>query len=382
MSPTGQQRILIIGGGIVGLSIARELHNRGGRQITLVDKGKCGEEASWAAGGMLGPQAEADEAGAFFDICSASRDLYPDFAAELLAETGIDIELDRSGTLYLAFTDNDVREIRERYEWQRAAGMKVQHWSADETRRAEPFISPDVREALFFPDDWQIDNRKLLAALNRYAEINGIDICENRQIERLTVEDGTVVGAETDDEAFSADTTVLATGAWTSLIKLGIADMPFKVEPIRGQIVTFHTAKRLFRHVIYSARGYIVPRADGRVLAGSTTEAAGFDKSLTGTAARVLREMASEIAPSTTGLPTSDHWSGLRPVTLDKMPVIGSLDGIAGLYISTAHYRNGILLAPWTAKKAAEFLKDGLGSGYQNMLGPDRFRLRDVGTVS
>lgn len=151
MSFTDQQKILIIGGGIVGLSIARELHKHGARHITLIDKGLCGEEASWAAGGMLGPQAEADEAGAFFDICSASRDLYPQFAMELLDETGIDIELDRSGTLYLAFTDTDVREIRERYEWQRAAGMNIEHWSADEARRAEPFISPDVREALFSP---------------------------------------------------------------------------------------------------------------------------------------------------------------------------------------------------------------------------------------
>ena len=381
MSLAGQQ-ILIIGGGVIGLSIARELNKRGVRNVTVLEKGNCGQEASWAAGGMLGPQAEADEAGVFFEVCSASRDLYPDLAAELLDETGIDIELDRSGTLYLAFTDEDVREIRERAEWQRSAGMKIEHWTADEARRAEPFISPDVREALFFPEDWQVENRKLLAALRRYAEINGIEILENTQVERLSVEDGVVVGAETDNETFSSDLTIVATGAWTSLIKLGIAEMPVNIEPIRGQIITFQTAKQLFQRVIYSPRGYIVPRADGRVLAGSTTEFVGFDKTITETAVHRLRVMASEIAPSTAGLSTSDHWSGLRPVASDKMPVIGHIEGTSGLYIATGHYRNGILLAPWTAQNVADKLINGESSVYLDAFSPDRFRLRGVSTGS
>ncbi|MFT3743656.1 MAG: glycine oxidase ThiO [Pyrinomonadaceae bacterium] len=380
MSDFKAQNILIIGGGIIGLSIARELHKRGCRNVTIIEKGKCGEEASWAAGGMLGPQAEADEAGLFFEVCSASRDLYPALAEELLDETGIDIELDRSGTLYLAFTDDDVREIRERYEWQRAAGMRVEILSAEEARRAEPFTSPDVREALLFPDDWQVENRKLLAALRRYAEINGIEIRENTRVERITVENGIVIGAETDQQTFTADMTILATGAWTSLIKLGIAEMPVKVEPVRGQVITFQTAKRLFQRVIYSPRGYIVPRADGRILAGSTTEMVGFDRAVTETASRHLREMASEIAPSTAGLPISDHWSGLRPVAADKMPVIGRLDGIGGLFVATGHYRNGILLAPWTAKNVADSLIDDDASVYLDAFSPDRFRLRGVGT--
>ena len=371
-------QVLVVGGGVIGLSIARELRRSGAGRIILLEKGVCGEEASWAAAGMLGPQAEANERSLFFDICSASRDLYPQFAADLLAETGIDIELDKAGTLYLAFNDADVREIRERYEWQRAAGMNVTILSADEVRRAEPFISPDVREALFFPNDWQVDNRKLLAALKRYAELSDIEILVNTEVERLTVEGATVIGAETNNEVFRADTTVLATGAWTSLIKLGRAEMPFHVEPIRGQVITFQTAKRLFQRVIYSPRGYIVPRADGRVLAGSTTEKVGFDKTLTDSAAGSLREMASEIAPSTAGLAMADHWSGLRPFAMDSMPVIGQLCGLGSLTIATAHYRNGILLAPWTAKVVA----GDQGSEYLKVFGPDRFRLRGVRSAS
>ena len=231
--------ILIIGGGVIGLSIARELHKRGVGRITLVDKGVCGEESSWAAGGMLGPQAEANEGGAFFDLCSASRDLFPALAAELLDETGIDIELDCGGTLYLAFTDEDVTEVHKRFRWQRQAGLAVEHLSSEAVRRTEPYISPDVRGALFFPNDWQVDNRNLVTALKRYLENAGIGIRENTCVDSLIVEGGMVIGARTAAGNIFADRTVLATGAWTSLIKLGLADFPVKVEPVCGQIICF-----------------------------------------------------------------------------------------------------------------------------------------------
>lgn len=348
--------ILVIGGGVIGLSIARELRKAGVRRITLVEKGVCGGEASWAAAGMLGPQAEADEGGAFFDLCSASRDLYPGFAAELLDETGIDIELERSGTLYLAFTDADVTEVHKRFRWQRQAGLTVEHLSAEAVRRAEPFISPEVRGALFFPNDWQVENRKLLFALRRYAEINGIEIRENTAVEKLTVENGRVTGAVTKTERLAADNTVLATGAWTSLIKLGNDDMPVKVKPVRGQMICLRPDSRLFEHVIYTRRGYVVPRSDGRVLAGSTTEDVGFDKSVTETAASSLKAMACQIAPGICNLEVARQWAGLRPYAAGGFPIVGPISGLDGVLIATGHYRNGILLAPLTARLAVEKL--------------------------
>lgn len=370
----------MIGGGVIGLAIARELHKKGVKHITLLEKGTVGQESSWAAAGMLGPQAEANEGGAFFDMTVVSRDLYPAFAAELLEETGVDIELDRAGTLYLAFTDDDVSELHERFRWQRKAGLEVEHLSAADARKAEPFVSPDVRGALFFPKDWQVENRKLLTALRRYAEINGIEIHENTQVERLIVEDAKITGAETGSGTFLADKTVLATGAWTSLIKLGIADLPVKVEPVRGQILAFRTAQRMFQRVIYSRRGYIVPRVDGRILTGSTSENAGFDKSVTESAAVRLREIAFEIAPSISGLPIAGQWAGLRPFAVDGLPVLGGIAGVEGLFIATAHYRNGILLAPLTARIAADRLVDGTDSTYFADFGLDRFSLRRMGT--
>ena len=374
--------VLIIGGGVIGLSIARELHKKGVKRITLLEKGLIGQESSWAAAGMLGPQAEANEGGTFFDMMLESRNLYPAFSAELLDETGVDIELDRAGTLYLGFTQEDTNEVRERFEWQQKAGLSVEYLSAEDARKAEPFISTNVREALLFPNDWQVENRKLLDALRRYAEINGIEIRENTRVKRLVVDSGKVTGAETTGGTILADKTVLATGAWTSLIKLGITESPIRVEPVRGQIIAFRAAERMFQRVIYSHRGYIVPRVDGRILVGSTSENAGFDKSVTESAATHLREIAFEIAPGISSLPVAHQWAGLRPFAADGLPILGEIAGLDGLFISTAHYRNGILLAPLTARIAATRLVSGTDFKYLADFGPSRFSLRSAGRGS
>ncbi len=179
--------ILIIGGGVIGLALARELRRKGIQNIIILEKNRtCGMEASNAAAGMLAPQAETDKTDYFFDFCRESRDLYPNFAAELFDETGVNIELDQNGTLYAAFTEKDSAEIHRRFEWQKKAGLNVEFLSAEETRKAEPFVSPDVREALYFPNDWQVENRKLLAALREYAELNQIKIIENSEIKKIT----------------------------------------------------------------------------------------------------------------------------------------------------------------------------------------------------
>lgn len=365
--------VLIIGGGVIGLSIARSLHKKGVRQITLVDKSACGTESSWAAAGMLGPQAEADESGEFLDLCCASRDLFPTLADELLDETGIDMELDKSGTLYIAFKETDAAHLQKRFNWQSRAGLPVERLSANDARNAEPLISLNVHEALFFPNDWQVENRKMLAALRHYANIGGIRIVENRRVKNLVIENDRVIGVETDDGVFTADKTILATGAWTSLIKLGLTEMPINVEPIRGQIIAFQNDERLFRHVIYSRNGYIVPRMDDRILVGSTSENVGFDRSTTEEAAQNLHAIAAEIAPKIGALNITDQWSGLRPFAGDGLPIIGGISGIGDLLIATAHYRNGILLAPITAKIVASKIVDNVDAAELKTFSPSRF---------
>ena len=375
------REILIIGGGVIGLSIARELHKKGIKKITILERGRVGKEASYAAAGMLAPHAETEKKDDFFYFCDESNKLYPQFAAELFDETGVDIELDKNGTLYLAFNESDVAEIRRRYEWQKSAGLQVEHLSAQETRQAEAFISPDVLESLFFPNDWQVENRKLLQALEKYAEINNIEVIENTEVTNLLIENNKVTGAQTADKNFFADKTILTTGAWTSLIKAEHLTMP-PVKPIRGQMIAFQTAKRLFEKVIYSPRGYLVPRIDGRILTGATVEDVGFDKSITPSGIEFLRENALEIAPSLVNLEITEKWSGLRPCAPDGLPILGSFPQVENFFLATAHYRNGILLAPLTAKILAENIVENSESKYFNIFSPERFQeksLRSIG---
>ena len=364
--------VLIIGGGVIGLALARELRKRTRAKITVVERGAIGGEASAAAAGMLAPRAEADKFDDFYYFCEQSSRLYPNFAAELLDETGVDIELERQGTLYLALTETDVAEIRRRFAWQKKNNLPVEHLTARETTQIEPFVSPDVLESLFFPNDWQVENRHLLAALRKFAESNGIELRENTKIENLIIENNRVVGAQSETEKFFAGQTIIATGAWTSAIKADGFQMP-PVKPIRGQIAEFQTAKRLFGKVIYSPRGYLVPRRDGRILIGATVEDAGFDKSVTAEADEFLRRGAIEIAPSLINLKISESRAGLRPFAPDGLPILGAIFGIENLQIATAHYRNGILLAPLTAKILAEKLTANVESKFLELFSPQRF---------
>jgi glycine oxidase len=343
--------VIIIGGGVIGLAIARELAAGGARRVEIFDKGACGAESSFAAAGMLAPQAEADRADDFFRLCQRANEMYDSFAADLRDETGIDVELDNAGTLYPAFSAADSAEINRRFAWQTAAGLEVEKLSAAETRKLEPFISPDVRESLLFPRDRQVENRKLVHALRRSAELRGVVIHEHHPVAELVVENGRATGVRIGANRISAGHFVLAAGAWSAELAR-TKELP-EVFPVRGQMIAFQPARRVFDHVIFGPRGYLVPRSDGRLLVGATVERAGFDNRTTSDGIEALRTTAFELAPSLANLRIAEQWSGLRPATDDRQPIIGALPGVERAYIATAHYRNGILLAPLTAKLIA-----------------------------
>ena len=339
--------IVIVGGGVIGLTIARALARRGVGDVCLVERGNLGTEASWAAAGMLLPQVEADAPDEFFNLACQSRDLYPAFAAALREETGIDVELDTTGTLYLALTDTDHEEIEKRYEWQTRAGLSVERLSGAEARALEPCISEATLGALRFPKDIQVENRRLLSALANSVTKLGVEIATQTIVDSLIIDGNHVRGVQTSGGAINCPTVVIAAGTWSSFIKT--APMP-AIEPIRGQMICLEAKPQLTKHVIYSPRGYIVPRQDGRLLAGSTSEHAGFAKRVTaGGIAGILRN-ALEISPAISSLPVIDTWAGLRPRAADGLPVIGPCGEIDGLFYATGHYRNGILLAPLTGE--------------------------------
>jgi glycine oxidase len=362
--------IVIVGGGVIGLSIARALALRGVQDICLIERAVPGSEASFAAGGMLAPQAEADRRDEFFDLCSKSRDLYPDFAAALYEETGVDMQLDRTGTLYVALTEHDQRDIDKRFAWQSKADLQVERLTPTEALQLEPAISPNLTGALRFPLDYQVDNRQLVAALVRSVTKLGVRIM-NATVSSVVTSNQTVTGVETSAGFIGGAVVILAAGSWTTQINGPLVP----IEPVRGQMICFNAQPQLCRHVIYSPRGYLIPRHDGRLIAGSTTEYVGFTKQVTAGGTYQILRNALEISPNVANLPLVDSWSGLRPKAPDGLPVLGPCVEIDQLFYATGHYRNGILLAPITGDLIAEAVVNRKIASELEYFGAARFEL-------
>lgn len=374
--------VVIVGGGVIGLVVARALALRGCRDVLLIERAGLGAESSSAAAGMLAPQAEADRDDDFFQLACRSRDMYPAFAAALLDETAIDIELETTGTLYLAFTDEDATELQQRYEWQKKAGLSLEMLNGDDARRLEPAISDHVSAGLKFPLDTQVENRRLISALTASAEKLGVRLLTGTTVATLQTDYRGITGVETSRGFVGTDIVVVANGAWTS--SLGLTDISgrltsektlpnLRIEPIRGQMLCFESNPQIARHVIYSPRGYIVPRRDGRLLAGATTEHRGFDKRVTAEGVSSILSAALEISPQIGALPMRESWAGFRPRAADGLPVLGQYAEIGGLFYATGHYRNGILLAPLTGELLAAAIVDQLASKELNYFSPNRF---------
>ncbi len=366
--------VLIIGGGVIGMSLARELKKRGAGKVTLLERGKLGQEASFAAAGMLSPQSGAEKRTPFFDFCCAGRALYENFAAELREETGTCVNLETSGTLCISFSDEESERLDGIYGWQKAAGFEVEKLSREDILALEPGIDPGLRGGSFFPRDAQVDNRLLVGALAGSIKTYGVTVFENIAVDKVLMENGGASGVETASGNFRAPVVVLATGAWTSFIKYGGNIAPLvEVAPVRGQMLSFLSPEKLFTRVIHSGDGYLVPRAGNRILVGATVENAGFAKEVTEEGVEYLLKCAYAISPRLKGLEISEKWSGLRPRAADERPILGKYRDINGLYIATAHFRDGILLAPLTADILAEQILEGKTSKYLETFSPNRF---------
>jgi glycine oxidase len=349
--------VAIVGGGVMGCAVALRLAQRG-IAVTVIERGIPGAEASSAAAGMLAPQMEADGPGPMLELGLRSRALYPALAAELQVMTGIDIGYVKSGVLAVALTEDDERALTARRIWQTARGMRLEALSGAAARQREPALGPEARMALLFADDAQVNPRALARAFSQAAAAAGARFLEGRYVRGVRIEAGAVTGVDLDGDSLAAPTVVVAAGSWSGLVE-GAGVPPSVVRPARGQLVAIETRPPLFHHVLsVHGRGYLVPRRDGTVIAGSTVEMVGFRKEVTVGGLAEILGLARTLVPALQDAPVVGTWSNFRPYTQDHLPVLGSTP-VKGLVLATGHYRNGILLSPVTAQAIADLVATG-----------------------
>ena len=353
--------VAIIGAGVIGLGIAWRLALRG-VPVAVFDKGASGAGASHAAAGMLAACAEAEPGEeALVTLGRASQARWPAFAAELKQASGVDVGLRPEGTLVVALTSDDQARLGHQLVFQQKLGLPLQWISAAETRRREPHLAGKLAGAVFSPEDTQVDNRKLAAALRIAAEMAGASISEHQAVKTISSDAGRVDGIVlADGSKVAADVVVLAAGAWSRNIDGLAPELRPPVRPIKGQMLALRMdpTAPLLTHVVWAPGAYLVPRLDGRLLVGATVEEKGYDTSLTAGGILTLLEAAWRVVPAVEELPIDEMWVGHRPGSRDDAPILGT-GLIDGLIYATGHHRNGILLTPITADAIAELVLDG-----------------------
>ncbi|HEV7368265.1 glycine oxidase ThiO [Arenibaculum sp.] len=373
-APGARPRVAIVGAGVIGLGIAWRLA-AAGCAVAVFDRGAAGAGASHAAAGMLAAGVETEPGeDALLRLNLLSRSLWPGFAAEVEAASGIGVQLRTEGTLVVALTADDVGRLRFNHRLQQDAGVET-HWlTGGEVRRREPYLSPSVSAALYSPHDHQVENRLLAAALRRAAEAAGARVHEHAEVGRVLVEGGRARGVAVGAQAHAADVVVLAAGAWSRRIE-GVPDEARPpVRPIKGQMLALrmHEGEPLLRHVVWTPGVYLVPRLDGRLLVGATVEERGFDTTITAGGMLALLEGAWRTLPGIEELAIEETWVGFRPGSRDDAPVLGPTP-VEGLVLATGHHRNGILLTPVTVDAVSRLVLDGTVPDGIAGFGLDRF---------
>ena len=367
-------RVAVIGAGIVGLGIAWRLAGRA--EVSVFDRGAAGMGASHAAAGMLAACSEAEPGEeALVTLGRDSQARWPSFAQELLEASGVDVELRQEGTLVLALTVDDQAEAAHRLDFQKKLGLPLEWLSAAQTRAREPHLAGKIAGAVFSPQDHQVDNRKVVAALRLAAERAGVVIREQTPVKEISFRNGRASGLILEDGTrIGADHVVLAAGAWSR----GIAGLPPDrrppVRPVKGQMLALRMdpAAPLLTHVLWAPGAYLVPRRDGRLIVGATVEEKGFDETITAGGLLTLLEAAWRAIPAIEELPVDEIWTGHRPGSRDDAPILGR-GPAENLFYATGHHRNGILLAPVTADAMARLILDDVVEPAIRPFGLERF---------
>ena len=355
--------VAIVGGGVCGLGIGWRLA-AAGCTVDVFDRAEPGRGASWAAAGMLAARAEVEPGEeTLLALNLESQDMWPAFAAELEAASGIGVDYRDEGTMIVGLTRDDAEALEFTYDLQRRLGLDVEWISGAEAREREPFLTPNVTAGIYSPGDHQVDNRKLVQSLHKAYLTAGGTLHPNTEVTSLDIEGDRVRGVVTGGEAgkfHAADVVLVAAGAWS--YGLGGLPKPARppVRPLKGQMLSLRMdpADPLLSHVLWAPGVYLVPRRDGQLIVGATVEEKGFDASLTAGGILDLLRDTWEALPGMTELPIEEMWVGHRPTSRDDAPILGP-SPVEGLVMATGHHRNGILLTPITVDAVSRFILDG-----------------------
>jgi glycine oxidase len=366
--------VLVIGGGIIGCSIAWRLAQAGMR-VTVLDRSEPGAEASFAAAGMLAPLGEMVEPRTFSELCVGSRSLYPGFAAEIEESSGHHVGYRSDGSLLVALNEELEEELAEVLRTQTAQGFTLHPLTAADVQDRVVGLSPQVRSGLFVSGDHWVDNERLMRALLIACQRAGVRFEAGRAVHRFHTQGGDIESVAAENGAsFTAKTYVLAAGCWSGEVAGGLG-IHLPITPCCGQMMEFEAPRQL-PFVVRAGMHYLVPRPDRRLLVGTTAEYIGFEKAVTAKGLLSLLEGAVRLAPRVSEFRFLRAWAGLRPDTADHLPILGYGE-IENLVFATGHFRNGILLAPVTAEIIADLILKGSTSRPMEAYRPTRFTESD-----
>lgn len=364
--------VLIVGGGAIGLSIAWVLA-RNGVRLTLFDRNVPGRAASWKAGGMLAPDAELQfEEPELYRLNRESLRRWPEFVDMLESDTGIDLGFRTEGTLTVAPDDDSATAMERVRRFQEKVGADVTRLSGAEARSREPFLAPHVAGAVY-TEDAQVNNRALVRALKEGIRQHGGDIKSNTSVETIHPDTDRPSVVTASDQKVEGRRVILSAGAWSPQIEGIEKDERPPVRPVKGQVIDMEMTRTFdLRHVVRGPDAYLVPKSDGRLLLGATSEERGFETEVTGGGLYNLLEGGIELVPGIRDLTVENVGAGLRPGSRDNAPILGPARA-PGLIYATGHYRHGILLTPITAQEVAHLVLTGTVSKWLEPFLPSRF---------
>lgn len=364
--------VVIAGAGLIGLSIAFELAGRGAA-VRVYDRAEPARAASWAGAGMLAPYTERITDETLLAFCVQSLEEYPAFAARVRDASGIDAHLRLDGVLYAAFEPEGLDALREHGQALQARGVACELLDRAAALANEPWLGTAILGALVKNGEGSVDNRRLGRALAAACQARGVRIERSSSI-ALECDSRRALGVRTDRGFVGAGAVVNACGAWAAHLPGVPAACAPPIEPCKGQMVALSVPAGFVRRPTWVPGAYLVPREDGRLLIGATVEATGFEERVTAHGIARLLDAALSAAPSLGGFAMTESWAGLRPATPDGLPVLGPTE-LDGFFLATGHYRNGILLAPATARSIADSI-EGIGRETLEPFSIARFGLR------